>query len=33
MNDWEKVQEIVLYVIYMASAVGFGLLIAFWIMA
>ena len=31
--DWDQLQEICLYIIYMTSAVGFGILIAFWIMA
>jgi hypothetical protein len=31
--NWEKLQTICLYVIYMTIIVGFGLLIAFWIMA
>jgi hypothetical protein len=33
MNDWEALQEICLYIIYAAIIMGFGLLIAFWIMA
>jgi hypothetical protein len=31
--NWEKLQEIILYIIYMTIIVGFGLLVAFWIMA
>jgi len=31
--NWDRLQEICLYIIYVTSAVGFGLLIAFWIMA
>ena len=31
--DWDQLQEICLYIIYMTSAVGFGILVAFWIMA
>ena len=33
MNDWEALQEICLFIIYMMIIMGFGLLIAFWIMA
>jgi hypothetical protein len=33
MDDWEALQEICLFIIYMTIIVGFGLLIAFWIMA
>lgn len=33
MNDWDQLQEICLYVIYAAIIMGFGSLIAFWIMA
>jgi len=33
MDDWDQLQTICLYVIYMTIIVGFGLLIAFWIMA
>jgi hypothetical protein len=33
MDDWEALQEIYLYIIYMTIVMGFGLLIAFWIMA
>jgi hypothetical protein len=33
MDDWEKLQTICLYVIYVTIIMGFGLLIAFWIMA
>jgi hypothetical protein len=32
-DDWDALQTICLYVIYMTIVVGFGLLIAFWIMA
>ena len=31
--DWDDLQTICLYVIYMAIIMGTGLLIAFWIMA
>jgi hypothetical protein len=31
--NWEKLQAICLYVIYGTIIMGFGLLIAFWIMA
>ena len=31
--DWDDLQTICLYVIYMTIVMGFGLLIAFWIMA
>lgn len=31
--DWDALQQICLYIIYITSAVGFGILIAFWIMA
>lgn len=33
MNDWDQLQTICLYVIYMTIIMGFGLLVAFWIMA
>jgi hypothetical protein len=33
MDDWEALQEICLFIIYMMIIMGFGLLIAFWIMA
>ena len=33
MDDWDALQTICLYVIYMTTIVGFGLLMAFWIMA
>ncbi len=33
MNDWEALQEICLFIIYMMIIMGFGLLVAFWIMA
>jgi hypothetical protein len=33
MDDWEALQEICLFIIYMMIVMGFGLLIAFWIMA
>jgi hypothetical protein len=33
MNDWDQLQTICLYVIYITIIMGFGLLIAFWIMA
>jgi hypothetical protein len=33
MNDWEALQEICLFIIYMMIVMGFGLLVAFWIMA
>jgi hypothetical protein len=32
-DDWDQLQTICLYVIYMTIIVGFGLLVAFWIMA
>ncbi len=31
--DWDQLQEICLYVIYITIIMGFGLLVAFWIMA
>ena len=31
--DWDQLQEICLYVIYITIVIGCGLLIAFWIMA
>jgi hypothetical protein len=31
-DDWDALQTICLYVIYMTIVVGFGLLVAFWIM-
>lgn len=31
--DWDDLQKICLYVIYLTIVMGFGLLIAFWIMA
>ena len=33
MIDWEKLQRICLYIIYGTIIMGFGLLVAFWIMA
>jgi hypothetical protein len=33
MDDWDALQEICLFIIYMMIVMGFGLLIAFWIMA
>jgi hypothetical protein len=33
MNDWDALQEICLFIIYMMIVMGFGLLVAFWIMA
>jgi hypothetical protein len=33
MDDWDALQAICLYIIYGTIIVGFGLLIAFWIMA
>jgi hypothetical protein len=36
MDDWDQLQAIclyIMYIIYGAITVGFGLLIAFWIMA
>ena len=33
MNDCDALQTICLYVIYITIIMGFGLLIAFWIMA
>jgi hypothetical protein len=33
MDDWDALQTICLYVIYAAIIMGFGLLVAFWIMA
>jgi hypothetical protein len=33
MDDWDQLQTICLYVIYMMIIMGFGLLVAFWIMA
>lgn len=33
MKDWDELQEICIYIIYAAGIVGFGTLIAFWIMA
>jgi len=33
MNDWDQLQTICLYIIYGAIIMGFGLLIAFWIVA
>lgn len=33
MNDWDQLQTICLYVIYITIVIGCGLLIAFWIMA
>jgi hypothetical protein len=33
MDDWDALQTICLYVIYMTIVIGCGLLIAFWIMA
>ena len=32
-NDWDALQTICLYIIYTAAIMGFGLLVAFWIMA
>ena len=31
--NWDQLQTICLYVIYMTIIMGFGLLVAFWIMA
>ena len=31
--DWDQLQEICLYVIYITIVMGLGLLVAFWIMA
>jgi hypothetical protein len=31
--DWDDLQKICLYVIYITIIMGFGLLVAFWIMA
>ena len=31
--DWDQLQEICLYVIYITIIMGLGLLVAFWIMA
>lgn len=31
--DWDQLQTICLYVIYITIIMGFGLLVAFWIMA
>jgi hypothetical protein len=31
--DWDQLQEICLYVIYITIVMGCGLLVAFWIMA
>jgi hypothetical protein len=33
MDDWDALQTICMYVIYMTIIIGFGMLIAFWIMA
>jgi hypothetical protein len=33
VNDWDALQTICLYIIYITIVMGFGLLIAFWIMA
>jgi len=33
MNDWDALQTICLYIIYGAIIMGFGMLIAFWIVA
>jgi hypothetical protein len=33
MNDWDQLQTICLYIIYITVIMGFGLLVAFWIMA
>jgi hypothetical protein len=32
-EDWDELQTICLYIIYMTIIVGLGLLLAFWIMA
>ena len=32
MMDWDQLQTICLYVIYITIIMGFGLLVAFWIM-
>jgi hypothetical protein len=32
-DDWDALQTICLFIIYMMIIMGFGLLIAFWIMA
>ena len=32
-DDWDELQTICLYIIYMTIIVGLGLLLAFWIMA
>jgi hypothetical protein len=32
-DDWDELQTICLYIIYGTIIMGFGLLIAFWIMA
>lgn len=33
MNDWDQLQTICLYIIYITVIMGFGLILAFWIMA
>lgn len=33
MTDWDALQTICLYIIYGAIIVGFGVLVAFWIVA
>jgi hypothetical protein len=33
MTDWDQLQTICLYIIYITIIVSFGLLVAFWIMA
>ena len=33
MSDWDQLQTICLYVIYITAIIGFGLILAFWIMA
>jgi hypothetical protein len=33
MNDRDQLQTICLYIIYITIVMGFGLLVAFWIMA
>ena len=31
MNDWDDLQRICLYVIYITIVMGFGVMVAFWI--
>jgi hypothetical protein len=33
MNDWDDLQRICLYIIYITIIMGFGVMVAFWIMA